>query len=68
MVKRDEGMIDPTMTGCSRKPSKNTPSGPARRDMRRITRRSQGSRATNSELVMLGEFPICGRQIFGKKK
>ena len=28
IVKRDEGMIEPTITGCSRNPSKKTPHGP----------------------------------------
>ena len=38
IVMSDDGMIEPTITGCFRKPLKNTPQGPRRRSTRDLMR------------------------------
>ena len=46
MVKREEGMIEPTITGWRTKPSKNTPHGPSARLRRRLNFCGSASRAS----------------------
>ena len=58
IVERDDGMIEPTIFGCSRKPWKNTPAGPRAWVTRRISFPLRRSSA--SSLPFMGRnAPFC---------
>ena len=56
LINNEDGMIEPTITGCLKNPSKNTPQGPSMRLIRRLILLGSASRAS-SVLVMLEMGP-----------
>src|SRR5690606_40992280 len=67
IVERDEGMIEPTMRGCSTNPRKNTPAGPSACDTRRISLKPRRSAAISLPF-MVRNAPLSLRELVGRAR
>jgi hypothetical protein len=62
IVAREEGMIEPTIRGCSRNPRKNTPAGPSASPTRCASLERRGSSAKSVPFIAESALPELLRE------